>query len=161
MDGGKVIADLRLGRWQDVLADVPDASVRLLLTSPPYDNARTYEGTNEPVDFGELATFALRALMPGGVLAMVLDGAVNDGEQSVTPYRVIVMVRDGAPHVSQKAKIAERAVYGEQHGALAIRTRDGSMRGKTSVRDDAFDVRHRGSIWRSRSRGTPAPARRR
>ncbi len=46
-------ADLRLGRWQDVLAAVPDASVRLLLTSPPYDNARTYEGTNEPVDFGE------------------------------------------------------------------------------------------------------------
>lgn len=82
-------ADLRLGRWQDVLADVPDGSVRLLLTSPPYDNARTYEGTNEPVDFGELARFALRVLCPGGTLAMVLDGAVNDGVQSVTPYRVI------------------------------------------------------------------------
>ncbi len=82
-------ADLRLGRWQDVLADVPDGSVRLLLTSPPYDNARTYEGTNEPVDFGDLAAFALRVLCPGGVCAMVLDGAVNDGVQSVTPYRVI------------------------------------------------------------------------
>lgn len=82
-------ADLRLGRWQDALADVPDASVRLILTSPPYDNARTYEGTNEPVDFGELAAFCLRVLVPGGVVAMVLDGAVNDGVQSVTPYRVI------------------------------------------------------------------------
>lgn len=81
--------DIRLGKWQERLADVPDASVRLILTSPPYDNARTYEGTNEPVDFGELAAFALRVLVPGGVLAMVLDGAVNDGTQSVTPYRVI------------------------------------------------------------------------
>ena len=42
------MTDLRLGRWQDVLADDPaDGSVRLILTSPPYDNARTYEGTNE------------------------------------------------------------------------------------------------------------------
>ena len=86
---------LRLGSWQTTLDGagperVADASVRLLLTSPPYDNARTYEGTQtEPVDFGELARFALRVLMPGGTLAMVLDGAVNDGEQSITPYRVI------------------------------------------------------------------------
>jgi len=85
------VSDLRLGRWQDVLADDPaDGSVRLILTSPPYDNARTYEGTQtEPVDFGELARFALRVLMPGGTLAMVLDAPMRDGEQSVTPYRVI------------------------------------------------------------------------
>lgn len=81
--------EMRGGRWQDALADIPDGSVRLILTSPPYDNARTYEGTNEPVDFGELAAFCLRVLCPGGVLAMVLDGDVDDGVQSVTPYRVI------------------------------------------------------------------------
>lgn len=81
--------DFRLGHWHDVLADIPNGSVRLILTSPPYDNARTYEGTNELVDFGELAAFALRVLIPGGVFAMVLDGAVNDGEISTTPYRVI------------------------------------------------------------------------
>lgn len=84
-----MLADLRLGRWQDVLAYIPDCSVRLILTSPPYDNARTYEGTNEPVDFGELATFCLRVLIPGGVVAMVLDGSVNEGRKSVTPHRVI------------------------------------------------------------------------
>jgi DNA modification methylase len=84
------MSDLRLGRWQDVLAeDPPDGSVRLILTSPPYDNARTYEGTNEPVDFGELAAWCIRKLMPGGTLAMVLDGPCEDGRQSITPYRVI------------------------------------------------------------------------
>lgn len=79
-----------LGRWQDVLRDIPDASARLVLTSPPYDNARTYEGTSPVVDFGELADFIVRVLVPGGVCAMVLDGAVNDGALSITPYRVIV-----------------------------------------------------------------------
>lgn len=81
--------DIRLGRWQDVLIGVPDDSTRLIVTSPPYDNARTYEDQLEPVDFTALAEFALRVLVPGGTLAMVLDGAVNDGEQSATPYRVI------------------------------------------------------------------------
>ncbi len=82
--------DLRLGRWEDRLSDVPDASVRLILTSPPYDNARTYEGLGGgSVDFGSLADFAIRVLVPGGVLAMVLDGAVNDGALSTTPFRVI------------------------------------------------------------------------
>lgn len=83
-------ADIRLGDWRDVLADVPDASVRLILTSPPYDNAREYEGTADAVDFAALADFAIRVLVPGGTLAMVLDGAVNEGVLSVTPFRVIV-----------------------------------------------------------------------
>lgn len=84
------IADIRLGDYRDALADVPDESVRLILTSPPYDNARTYEGTADAVDFAALADFAIRVLAPGGTLAMVLDGAVNDGVLSATPYRVIV-----------------------------------------------------------------------
>lgn len=82
-------ATLHLGRWQDTLADIPDGSVRLILTSPPYDNARTYEGTCEPVDFDEMAAFCLRVLCPGGTLAMVIDAPMKDGAQSVTPYRVL------------------------------------------------------------------------
>jgi DNA modification methylase len=82
-------AEVRLGRWQDALADVADESVRLILTSPPYDNARTYEGQADAVDWDALAMFCERILVPGGTLAMVLDGAVNDGELSTTPYRVI------------------------------------------------------------------------
>ncbi len=54
-------ADLRLGAYQDALADVADGSVRLILTSPPYDNARTYEDTSEPVDFDALARFECSA----------------------------------------------------------------------------------------------------
>jgi site-specific DNA-methyltransferase (adenine-specific) len=178
--------DLRLGRWQATLAGIEPASVRLLLTSPPYDDARTYEGTNERVDFGELAAFARRVLCPGGVLAMVLDGPVVNGRQSVTPYRVIcewaalegwrllqvlaygrqgapgqyrgrfrrdhepliVLVRDGAPHVSEKGRLVERALRNPPSNWGSRRTRDGSMRrGRTSTDPEALKRRHRGSIW--------------
>lgn len=78
------------GRWQDRLADLPDASVRLVLTSPPYDDALTYEGTNPVVDFAELRAFCHRVLVPGGVVIMVIDGPVRKGAQSLTPFRTIV-----------------------------------------------------------------------
>lgn len=82
--------DLRLGRWQDALVDVPDSSVRLILTSPPYDDARTYEDSlDDGVDFDALADFGTRVLAPGGTFAMVIDGAVNDGVLSTTPYDVV------------------------------------------------------------------------
>ena len=183
--------DLRLGRWQDELTDVPDGSVRLILSSPPYDNARTSEDTNEFVDFGDLARFARRVLCPGGVLAMVLDGAVNDGEQSVTPYRVIcewaaldgwlllqvlaygrqgapgayrgrfrrdhepllVFVRDGAPHICEKNRVAESARYAPSSNWGSSRERSGALRGKTSVDLDAVTRRHRGSFWQYGSVG--------
>ena len=184
-------ANLHLGRWQDTLAGIPDGSVRLILTSPPYDNARTYEGTYEPVDFGELAAFCLRVLCPGGVVDMVLDGAVNDGEQSVTPYEVIcswakkpgwrllqvlaygrrgapgaykgrfrrdhepriVMVKDGAPHVCEKARIASVPKYDlvSRVGKATARKRDGSKEtfgvSQAGNRRTPENISHVGSFW--------------
>jgi hypothetical protein len=185
------VIDLRLGRWQDALADVADGSVRLILTSPPYDNARTYEDTNEPVDFDELAAFGLRVLCPGGVFAMVLDGAVNDGEQSTMPYDVIcswarkpgwrllqvltygrrgapgaypgrfrrdgepliLMVKDGAPHVCAKERIASEAKSDMSRaiGFAGVRRRDGRTEtfgmDQNGNRREVRPVAHVGSIW--------------
>jgi site-specific DNA-methyltransferase (adenine-specific) len=54
--------DLRLGDFREVLEDVPDASVDLVLTDPPY-----------PAEFlplwSDLAVFAKRVLKPTGMLA--------------------------------------------------------------------------------------------
>lgn len=184
--------DLRLGRWQDVLRDDPaDGTVRLILTSPPYDNARTYEGTNEPVDFGELAAWCIRKLMPGGVMAMVLDGAVNDGAQSVSHLEVavawsrlegwrflqqltygrqgapgeykgrfrkdgeplFVFVRDGAPHVCEKERIANQAKTDMRRavGFAGNTERDGTTRvfgvRPNGAAREVRDIQHRGSLW--------------
>ncbi len=111
-------AEIRLGRWQDVLADVPSGLVRLILTSPPYDNARTYEGIGcEPVDFDALADFAIRVLVPGGTLAMVLDGSISDHALSTTPYRVICNWAERHEWVlSQVLAYARHGTPGEYRG---------------------------------------------
>jgi hypothetical protein len=53
--------DLRIGDCREVLADIPDASVALVLTDPPY------AGESEPL-YQWLAEFAARVLIPGGSL---------------------------------------------------------------------------------------------
>ena len=56
------MTDIRLGDFREVLADIPDGSVDLILTDPPY-----------PAEFlplwSDLAVFARRVLSPSGMLA--------------------------------------------------------------------------------------------
>jgi hypothetical protein len=54
-------AELRIGDAREVLADIPDDSVALILTDPPYARAA------EPL-YEWLAEFAARVLIPGGSL---------------------------------------------------------------------------------------------
>jgi DNA methylase len=54
-------ASVRVGDFRTVLADVPDNSVGLIFTDPPYDRASV------PL-FGDLSVFAARVLIDGGSL---------------------------------------------------------------------------------------------
>lgn len=54
--------DLRLGDFRDVLADIPDGSIDLVLTDPPY------AGEFLPL-WSDLGAFAARVLKSGGALA--------------------------------------------------------------------------------------------
>lgn len=65
--------ELRIGDCREVLADIPDNSVSLILTDPPYAKSAT-----EPVEelYEWLGEFAARALMPGGSL-LCLTGTIN------------------------------------------------------------------------------------
>jgi hypothetical protein len=54
-------ADLRLGDFREVLADVPEGSAELIFTDPPWT------GPSMPI-FSDLGRFAARALKPSGLL---------------------------------------------------------------------------------------------
>lgn len=56
--------DLRLGDFREVLADLPDASVDLVLTDPPWTLAAIRDGI-----FADVAAVSSRLLRPGGHLA--------------------------------------------------------------------------------------------
>ena len=66
-------------------AVIPDASIDLVVTSPPYDNLRTYGG--HTWDFEGLASELWRAIKPGGVVVWIVNDATVDGSETGTSFR--------------------------------------------------------------------------
>jgi len=68
-----------LGDCAKILQDFPEDSVDLIITSPPYDELRSYQGFE--FNFEEIAKQLFRVLKPGGVLVWVVgDAVINKSE---------------------------------------------------------------------------------
>tara|TARA_R110000868_G_scaffold69244_2_gene204110 strand:- start:241 stop:1062 length:822 start_codon:yes stop_codon:yes gene_type:complete len=63
----------------------PDACIDLVVTSPPYDNLRTYGGHSW--DFEGVAQQLWRVIKPGGVVVWVVADATIDGSETGTSFR--------------------------------------------------------------------------
>jgi len=64
----------------DLLGKMPRESVDLVVTSPPYDDLRTYGGHSW--DFFGVAWHLKRVLKPGGVIVWVVADATKDGSET-------------------------------------------------------------------------------
>jgi DNA modification methylase len=64
---------------------IPDGSIDLVVTSPPYDNLRTYGGHSW--DFEGVAAELWRVTKPGGVVVWVVADATIDGSETGTSFR--------------------------------------------------------------------------
>ncbi len=73
------------GDCADVMTLFPDNSVDLVVTSPPYDNLRTYKGYNFP--FEAIAKQLYRVLKPGGIVVWVVSDATINGTETGTSFR--------------------------------------------------------------------------
>jgi site-specific DNA-methyltransferase (adenine-specific) len=71
-----------LGDNCEVMRQWPSQSVDLVVTSPPYDDLRTYGGHSW--DFFGVAWNLKRLLKPGGVLVWVVADATKDGSETGT-----------------------------------------------------------------------------
>ena len=67
------------------MATFPDACIDLVVTSPPYDNLRTYGG--HAWDFEGVAQQLWRIIKPGGVVVWVVADATIDGSETGTSFR--------------------------------------------------------------------------
>jgi DNA modification methylase len=98
-----LLVGLRHADFGETLAEV-EGQADLILTSPPYEDARTYGDLDASwtlEDYQRLGDSVARALRPdGGQCLMVLGGPVRDyrgdgwTERSVMPYRVLLDWRD-------------------------------------------------------------------
>lgn len=68
-----------------VMNELPDNSIDLTVTSPPYDNLRDYKGYS--FKFEEIAKQLLRITKPGGVVVWVVKDAVINCNRTLTSYK--------------------------------------------------------------------------
>jgi site-specific DNA-methyltransferase (adenine-specific) len=78
---GKVIQ----GDCLDVMKTMPDNSVDLIVTSPPYDNLRDYKGYT--FDFENIANELFRIIKQGGVIVWIVNDATINGSETGTSFK--------------------------------------------------------------------------
>ena len=85
---------LYLGDCLEVMRDMlPDVSVDLTVTSPPYDNLRTYNGTlNDwtPEKWQAIIRELFRVTKQGGVVVWIVGDATINGSETGTSFRQVV-----------------------------------------------------------------------
>ena len=76
----------------DTMAKMPDNFVDLTVTSPPYDNLRTYNGYE--FDFESIAKELYRVTKQGGVVVWVVGDATINGSETGTSFRQALYFKD-------------------------------------------------------------------
>lgn len=85
-DGGGIALDtIVCADALDFLRTLPDESIDMILTSPPYDNLRAYKGYSW--DFEGIAAQMYRVLKIGGVAVWVVGDATINGCETLTGMR--------------------------------------------------------------------------
>ena len=88
--------DLRQGDCLELMKELPDNSIDLVVTSPPYDNLRSYNGTlNWSFDiFKPIAKELSRVLKDGGVIVWVVADATVKGSETGSSFRQALYFKD-------------------------------------------------------------------
>ena len=73
------------GDCLEVMKDIPDKSVDMILTSPPYDNLRDYKGYT--FNFEGIAQEIYRVLKDGGVCVWIVGDATIKGSETGTSFK--------------------------------------------------------------------------
>ena len=73
------------GNCVDIMKQMPSDYIDLTVTSPPYDNLRTYNGYD--FDFEGIAQELYRITKPGGVVVWVVGDATIKGSETGTSFK--------------------------------------------------------------------------
>jgi len=76
------------------MSKMPDNFIDLVLTSPPYDHLRSYNGNNK-FEFEKIAVELTRVLKTGGVIVWIVgDGANKKGSETGTSFKQALFFKE-------------------------------------------------------------------
>ena len=70
----------------DLMSKIPDNSIDLVVTSPPYDEIRNYEGNSE-INFNSVVKNLFRIMKKGGVVVWVIADQTKNFNESATSFK--------------------------------------------------------------------------
>ena len=76
----------------ETLKNMPDDFIDLVVTSPPYDEMRTYNGYSFP--FEDIAKELYRVVKDGGVIVWIVGDATVKGSESGTSFRQALFFKE-------------------------------------------------------------------
>mgnify|MGYP001079414711 CR=1 FL=1 len=80
-----LINKVTTGNCVDLMKCLPDSSIDMCITSPPYDNLRTYKGYNFP--FEDIVEELFRIIKNGGIVVWVVNDATINGTETGTSFK--------------------------------------------------------------------------
>ena len=105
-----------------VLSKLEDESIDLVVTSPPYDNLRTYNGNIDQWDFEKFKTIAkelFRIMKIGGVVVWVVGDSTVNGSETGTSFKQALYFKEIGFNIHD-TMIWEKPTF-TATGSLAIR----------------------------------------
>jgi site-specific DNA-methyltransferase (adenine-specific) len=89
--------DLRLGDCLEIMQTMESDSIDLTVTSPPYDNLRTYNGNIDKWNFEkfkEIARELYRVTKEGGVVVWIVADATIKGSETGTSFKQALFFKE-------------------------------------------------------------------
>lgn len=83
---------IECGDCVDLLRKIPDSSIDITVTSPPYDNLRTYNGF--AWQFETMARELYRVTKQGGVIIWIVSDGTIKGSETGTSFRQALFFKD-------------------------------------------------------------------
>ena len=78
------------GDCLELMKDMPNESVNLIVTSPPYDNLRTYNGNIGQWNFDKFKNIAeeiYRIIKQEGIVVWIVNDSTVNGSESGTSFK--------------------------------------------------------------------------
>ena len=86
------INNIYQGDCLDVIKEIDDMIIDLTVTSPPYDNLRTYDGYS--FNFEGIAKELFRITKSGGVVVWVVGDVTKEGDETGTPFKQALFFKE-------------------------------------------------------------------